>query len=162
MMEYLAQGEKWVETKPKSVTAKIALAYMYRHAMSHRITEDLKKKCQTRIWELVDAAEASGLKDPSIYHLRIIKAQWDRASLKEIETLLDKALQIDPHYFPRVMEVVYNLAPNFGHDPALWVESAERTTEKTRQTEGDGMYAWIFWGMMQNYSPWLTFKPDNE
>lgn len=142
-------AQQWVETKPDSATAKIVMAFLLQDRFWGMGADRDEGQRQAKINQLLDEAEKTGVKDPAINHIRIKRLLEDGAGLDQIEPLLDQVIAVQPGYATPFFDVADALIREDNDNTNAWVEFAARMADKTRATEGDSLYARIFWAMMQ-------------
>jgi hypothetical protein len=87
---------------------------------------------------------------PEYYVERIGIARGLGQSRSEIDALLEASDRVQPGYYPAYFSVLQYLLPKW-HGDAEQVEAfARAAVERTRETEGDSMYARIYWVASQS------------
>jgi hypothetical protein len=147
--EHLTILQRWVDSQPNSLTAKLALSNAYRRKFYGRSSssDDLQKSL-----ELLVAAEKMPEKSPELYRQLLYLGgllNWDRA---KIEALFKKGVSIDPTYYG-----LYFAKASFLHDrgaPGEWIKFAEEAVEATKKDEGYTLYARIVWNISGDSYYW--------
>jgi hypothetical protein len=124
----LAILQQWVNTRPSSITARIALAEAYRNlawrargrgsasTVSDAGWQEFEKEDRKAHQILVDA-EALPVKCPHWYLVMLELARDEGVSIEETRPLLDRAIALEPGYFYTYREYALNLLPNWHGKP---------------------------------------------
>jgi hypothetical protein len=111
---------------------------------------------------LVQEKQVAGIL-PEYYVERIGIARGLGRSRSEIDALLEASDRVQPGYYPAYFSVLEYLLPKW-HGDALQVEAfARAAVQRTRRTEGDSMYARIYWVASQSqYGSHLFYASDAQ
>lgn len=150
------QADKWVKLYPKSATAHIAYAMMLsNHGWSFRgggYADTVKpqdwapfKKYTEEARRYLETHKAIAASDPKWYEnmLNIAKLQsWPEARFK---VLLHEALDRHPNFYQIYFVAIDYYAPKWGGSAKSIEEFAREAASRTRNDEGYGMYARVYW-----------------
>jgi len=160
----------WKQAYPESATANIFYAqllvqkaWFYRgKGYAHTVSQEQWIKFFQNLNLALDhlnKIKALSSHDPAWYDIMLAVARglgWDG---REYSALLDEALEMHPYYYPIYFEAVYNLAPRWNGSLKSMDDFARRAVELTRDKEGTGMYARVYWYVSQSlYSEELFSK----
>lgn len=168
----LGKLKLWVQNKPKSVTAHVALAeclvgYAFfgrSHGWAKDVSEEQWKLFNERLDEatrvLLEVKEA-GPSCPGWLSAfqRIAVADWSR---KEYENLFEKAVASEPQYNMYYFRKAWQLMPRWFGKPGEWEEFASAAADRVGGVQGDILYARIVW-FMDRRGPYknLVEKPQS-
>jgi hypothetical protein len=151
-----ASVAKWIDAFPNSPTPRILYAKMLStHAWAIRgggwarevHEEDWepfhKLIAQARAYLL--AHKAIGSADPQWYESMIALARVDGSTADDVDALVYEATWKYPDYYPNYFATIMYLQPRWHGDLAAIDEFANRAVGKTREIEGESMYARIYW-----------------
>ena len=188
--EMFKRLKKWVELKPNSVTARIALGSCYIQYASHArgggwakdVTEDQWKLYRERLAEanrVLEPAKKIPKRDPHWYATMLEFARlqsWERADL---DALFNEAVNSEPGYYDNYCRKAYYLLPRWLGDEGDWQKFALDASAFSMKKIKEDMYAHIVWGIWQyidhgfgdfhtshflteNEIPWERFKQGFE
>lgn len=154
----IAKLEDWARQEPASATPRIAMADAYLdfawkargNGFSNTVTQEGWKLFAERVQSARAALEASakaGSNDPEWYRAMqtVALAQgWPR---KQVDALVDAALNAEPGYFYFVRAETNYLLPKWYGKPGESEEFAERAADKIGGDEGDATYFLIAAGI---------------
>ncbi len=147
-----AQLTKWLEARPESVTARIALGgFLIHYAWLARGSGYLDKVAPegkrlfierfVRASELLSPLTDRRVQDPLLYRHAIWCAIALNLESKLVDTWLKESLRIDPRYTGILHAASTHYLPRWGGDDDDVVELADRAVELTRDELGLGAYA---------------------
>jgi hypothetical protein len=152
-----AMLDRWLAQAPESIAAHIAYAKLYlvraqaAYRTAHRDPSKDKAKWKPFYLQIAFAREylqkhkSATATDPEWYEAMIEVARaedWPQASFSE---LLDNAIDLEPLYYQNYFKALdYYLYGNEGDADRLEA-LARKAVERTRKTDGSGMYARVYW-----------------
>lgn len=165
IMKAIALLEMWKVADLSSITPRIALAHAYvDYAWLGRgpgeaagVSEDAWKRFRDRLdradRSLREVAK-SNPQDPSFYHAKLRILAGERKSRPQIEMTFQKAIQVEPLYYPTYAIKAIYLLPDWQGNAGEWQRFATETVASTREKagpsgekEGDTLYTRIAWAM---------------
>lgn len=154
-------AKRWIEAYPKSPTARLAYAeWLSRRAWSHR-GGGYANTVRSQDWApfragieaarkyLEDNKKLASL-DPEWYVKMeaLAKAQqWDDGRFQD---LIDEAMTRYPAYYEIYFQAIEFYSPKWGGDATDIERFARMAMERTRASEGKGLYARIYWYASQS------------
>lgn len=148
--------KKWVENKPNSITAKIALAETWLGygfvARGHGYANEVTETQWLMFHERIENAEKVllSVKDVEekcpywwITNLSINKLSNSPAS-KTYE-IFQEAISFEPEYLGYYKKMAATLIPRWGGSAAKWKKFIETSADNIGYTEGDILYANLVW-----------------
>ena len=152
---------KWIKASPQFPAAHLARAQLLiTHAWALRgnnWAKDVPKDAWEPFHRYVEQAENYLLehknvagKDPNWYAMMFSVAaaqQWER---NRYEQLLEEALAKAPTFYQNYFNALAYLLPKWGGNAAEIELFADHAVELTRATEGNAMYARIYWFAAQS------------
>jgi len=163
--------QKWVETKPDSLTARIALAKFYilyawfarGGGWANEVTQEgwmLMEERLATARQVLEEAEKMPAKDPELYCCFLTLALGQSWNQKEMEAVFKKGVTIDPTYSPLYVEKAAYLLPRWHGEQGEWAKFAEEAVEMTKETEGTSFYARIVWEIIALHEGTAEFELD--
>ena len=155
--KYLSTLSTWVEQKPQSVTARVALANAYvRYAWKARDSRKAEETVNDDDWKamaerlkkaeaLIREAQKLPDKCPYLYLVLANVALGQQWSRTDYEKLVAECHQQFPNYLPIYMSKAYYLQPRWNGTSAEWEDFVAKLADKTGGTDGDIIYAQIIW-----------------
>jgi hypothetical protein len=155
--------EQWVQSSSESVTARVALARVYKdYAWNARgggfgasVSDEGARFFNERLVKARDIlleAENLPTKCPETYTVLehvAVGLGWDRGQL---DALFHKAVALEPSYTPLYNIRAWSLQPQWYGSDADVVRSAEEAAQLSRDQDGMGLYARVLWYMtVKNY-----------
>lgn len=150
----------WIAAHPDSASAHIAYAELqYAHARSYR-GNGYASTVPKENWKpyrdyLVKANNYLGDKagfaarDPRYQDLRLIIANELPVPEAEFAELARAALESNPGYYQLYFTIMNHYLPQWGGNTRLVEGFARAAVDHTRATDGDGLYARIYWSASQ-------------
>jgi hypothetical protein len=146
--------EQWAKAKPKSVTPRIALANAYVQyawaarggGYADRVAEEGWRLFAERLQkarETLEEAEKLTPKDPEWFRTMLhiaLGQQWDR---DDFEEMFRRAIALEPSYDSTHFVKATYLLPRWRGQAGDVEEFAAIAADKTKQTEGEALYARI-------------------
>ena len=154
----LQEIRDWIEAKPQSVTARIAMARcMVSYAWKAR-SSDYASKVSDESWqsffkrlnEAVDILnEAKNLKDPCpAYWSTLMMASLGLQVTKpQFNDIFQQAIKAEPDYKYYYHTRAVFLLPRWYGDEGEWEKDLARSADNIGGTEGDMVYAQVVWGI---------------
>ena len=150
-VEHLRLLQQWVSTKPKSITARIALAEAYvdygwdaRGAgYADTVSESgwkLLAERATKAKQILDEASALSAKDPEWYVAmqQVALAQgWERTAN---QALLERAVKFEPAYYYYYRMYANSIMPRWGGEDGEVEEYVAKTADSIGGDAGDMLY----------------------
>lgn len=145
--------KEWVDKKPESVTARVALANLkWRYAWVARgggWAEDVNDEG----WRKMREREAEALKIlqevqpdcPRWYFVRLELAKDMKYERKEYDTIFEQAVARYPTYKHAYFLKAKCLQPRWHGEEGEWEKFAEESADKRGGDEGDVLYTQIVW-----------------
>jgi hypothetical protein len=93
----------------------------------------------------LETYKATASADPHWYRLMAQVAAYQRWPEAKFSALLSEALEKEPLYYENYFAAVDYYGPEWGGSAEALESFARRAVEQTKSTEGDGMYARIYW-----------------
>ena len=161
---------QWVKAYPKLPAPHIAHAtVLINHAWAYRgygysDTIDLKK--MPSYWRFLAAARKHlednkrvASVDPQWYRTMLVIAMSENWSRERFNNLLNEALEREPLYYESYFKAAGYLLPKW-HGNIHDLESfAQEAVKGTFESEGQGMYARVYWSASQeHFRDWLFSK----
>jgi hypothetical protein len=148
---HLQSLEKWVEAKPESATARVALgkaciSYAWKArggGYANTVTEKgwrLYGERLTKAREHLEAAEKMGAKDPEVYNAMLTLALGQGWQRQEMEAAFRKGIELEPNYMPLYESKAYYLLPRWHGQPGEWEDFAQQAADARGGEEGDILY----------------------
>jgi len=148
--------QKWIDAFPKSPTPRILYANVLKaHAWAIRgggWARSVREEDWAPFHKLIAESRAYllankeiGKADPQWYEQMIELARTDGSTDDDFEALVDEATWKYPDYYPSYFAAIMYLQPRWHGDLAAIEAFANRAVNKTREIEGDSMYARIYW-----------------
>lgn len=147
---------RWAEQNPESTAARIGYATtLVDHAWFFRGTGP-GSRVPPEAWKpfrdylakarqyLLDHKQVAGI-DPQWYDIMLVIAKGENWSLLAFQRLVDEAVAAHPYFYEIYFRAIDFLLPKWHGDLALIEEFATFAVEKTREKEGVGMYARVYW-----------------
>lgn len=154
--------DAWRKAYPASAAALIAKAnviekqgWMLRgHGYANSVPAAAWPKFYSAITEakeLLESGKAYGQKDPHwwvsyVQLLTYLPGSHDDEIMKAFESGIDAF----PGYYQLYFSVVFHLLPKWHGDAEALERFADHSVERSRSTEGEGMYARIYWVAFQS------------
>ncbi len=143
--------ERWLEAKPDSAAARIALAGMYIQyawdargsGFAYSVTEEGWKNFSSRIEMaqrlLEEAIKLEPKECAAYYHLITVGKSlgWPRA---KVQDFVDKSLAADPKYYSTYREMADYLRPQWQGEPGDIAQFAAQLAERLPGPQGDEAY----------------------
>jgi hypothetical protein len=156
----MAKSARWIAAFPQSPTARIAHAsFLSSHAWAVRgggWSRDVPKDDWPPFHRLIEqsrsyllANKEIGKADPQWYQEMLTLARVDGSGDDAFNVLIDEATWKYPDYYPNYFTAIEYLGPRWHGNLAAIEEFANRAVRKTREIEGQGMYARIYWYVSQ-------------
>jgi hypothetical protein len=154
--EIAAKVQRWIDAFPNSPTPRILYAgVLSSHGWAIRgggYAREVREEDWAPFRKLIAESRAYmlankeiGKTDPQWYMEMISLARVDGSTADEFGVLVDEATWKYPDYYPNYFATILYLAPKWHGDLAQIEEFANRAVRKTREIEGQGMYARIYW-----------------
>lgn len=151
-----ARIHSWIKLYPTSPSARIAqsmmfisLAWAYR---GNGVASTVKPESWepytaniARARDILETNKSFAASDPHWYVTMLIVARaqgWDR---EHFNNLLEEALSKEPFYYQTYFGAVEYLQPKWYGGVSEIEALAQDAVKRTKQLEGDGMYARIYW-----------------
>lgn len=153
-------AKKWVEHYPRSATARLAYARMLlNRGWSYR-GPGLANTVEPQDWKpfheftqkarsYLETYKAIASGDPYWYNIMAVIAYQQSWPEAEFSKLIHEGLARFPSFYQIYFEAMNYYAPKWGGDAALIEKFAREALERTKSTEGFGMYARIYWSASQ-------------
>lgn len=147
---------KWAEQNPDSTVARIGYAAtLIDHAWFYRGT-GWARNVPAEAWEpfyeyvakarlhLLEHKEVTD-KDPVWYHMMLVVAKAENWPLDRFLHLVEEGTAKHPYFYEIYFRAIEYLLPKWHGDRSMIEGFANIAVEKTREREGEGMYARIYW-----------------
>jgi len=155
-----AKVQRWIDAFPSSPTPRILYAdVLSSHAWAIRgggWARDVRDEDWAPFRKLIAESRAyllqykeTGKTDPNWYMAMIVLAKVDGSTPDDFGVLVDEATWRYPDYYPNYFATIEYLAPRWHGNLEAIDDFANRAVRKTREIEGDGMYARIYWYVSQ-------------
>jgi hypothetical protein len=152
----LANLHDWIQAKPDSITARVALAdtlvsYAWKargSGYANTITETGEKLMEKRLVEAVQVLQqAENLKQKCPYYWIVMMnaALGLAANNSQFETLFQKATAYDPNFTGFYWAKAYYLTPRWFGQPGDMEAFLEKAADQIGGEDGDVLYARIAW-----------------
>lgn len=151
----LSKLRQWVQEKPKSITARVALAeclvgYAFfgrSHGWAKDVTEEQWKLFDERLNEAARVLhDAKGIGGNCPQYLaalqRVALEGWNR---QEYEKLFERAVASEPRFNVYYFRKALILLPRWFGEPGEWERFAEASADRVDGASGDMLYARIVW-----------------
>lgn len=149
--ELIRQLQRWVSVRPKSVTARVALAYAYLgYAYKTRgdgdantVSEGGWKLIRQRTAEaqrILEEAKALPLKCPEWYVAMQFVAQYQGWDANKERVLFEEANRLEPGYYYNAAAFARNLLPEFGGKAGDTEKFVELVSDRIGGEPGDIFY----------------------
>jgi hypothetical protein len=148
--------ENWVVNYPQSPAGPIAYGHLLiSRALVHlgggngntlepqNVEGFLSEIERARIF--LETYKTTASADPQWYRLMEQIAAYQHWPEAKFSALLSEALQKEPLYYENYFAAADYYGPKWGGTPEALESFARRAVEQTKSTEGDGMYARIYW-----------------
>jgi WD40 repeat protein len=148
---HLDRLNKWVETRPDSATARIALgAALIGHAWYARgggfagtVTEEGWEQFGKRLdaaREHLEAAAKMVDDDPGVYHYMLSVAKGQGWESQKTRAVFERAIAIDPEYVGAYLTMAEILMPRWQGEPGELELFALQTASRLKGDAGEEMY----------------------
>jgi hypothetical protein len=148
---HIAMLEKWVSSRPESITARVALAEAYRgrawkirgSGYADTVTADRWREFKTQInkaFKTLSEAEKLPAKCPHWYFVMLEVARdqdWDKAQTR---ALFERAIAFEPGYYHYYREYAYNLLPKNSGAPGEVEAFAEESYRRLSAPQNAFVY----------------------
>lgn len=153
--------QAWIKRRPQSATAHLALANaMLARAWSIRgggYARSVKPEAWAPFREHVARARRYlrahakvASRDPEYYAMLVTAGNAQGVGAKEIRKDFEAGIKRHPGYYPLYFAMLNHLMPKWHGGPTEIEAFVREAVERTRATEGEGMYARIYWFAAQN------------
>lgn len=151
---------RWTEQNPHSTVARIGYAStLISHAWTfrgHGPASEVPPEAWAPFREYLAKARLYLLDpgqdwriDPQWYDVMLVLAKSEGWSPTDFSALVDEATERHPYYYEIYFKAIGYLLPKWYGDRALIEDFAGFAVERTREREGEGMYARIYWYVSQ-------------
>jgi hypothetical protein len=162
----------WVAAKPKSVTARVALAYFLKdygwHARgsgwADTVTAEGWRLFEQRLTETVQTlkgSEALGLRCPVAWSVLMTSGMGLNLERREFDAIFDKAIHFAPDYKSYYFRRAIYLLPRWNGKPGEWESDLAKSCDRIGGEKGDEVYAQVVWCMHQTTHFTNIFKENN-
>jgi hypothetical protein len=132
-----AMAKRWIERYPKSASARVAYAEILRRTAGDAEAERYLKQHKSI---------AAG--DPHAYELLMAFSSGAGRPQREVDILFEEAVAREPLYYQNYFAVAKDRMMRAGYggpDPKTIAALAEDAVARTRSSDGESMYARIYW-----------------
>jgi Domain of unknown function (DUF4034) len=150
----LGRLERWMQQRPTSITARVALGWLYVNYGWHARGGDYAGSVTDEGWRLLEErtemakkiledAQSLPEKCPEWYSamLSIAVAQsWDP---EQSQALFEKAVAFEPEYYPYYQDRAENYLPKWGGEEGDTAAFAEAAANRVGGKKGDAIYFYI-------------------
>lgn len=154
------QVQAWVDASPDSPLAHLTMARVMMNHAGHIRGSGYASTVPASAWkpfrEEMARAKRYLLKEakiasryPEYYELRIELEMALNGERKAVDAIYDEATRRFPDYYPVYFAMVQYLLPKWHGDIDQVEAFARDAVERTRKTEGQAMYARIYWAFAQ-------------
>ncbi|MBI2768190.1 MAG: hypothetical protein HYX47_01095 [Burkholderiales bacterium] len=151
-----AKAVKWTQTYPASSLAAIALSeyylqqgYVFRgYGPASRVDEkDMKvfTDLVAKAHEALNSRAKAGAKDSGWHYQMLRIARLQQWPPQRFSALLQQALEVDPMQYDIYFAASEMLLPQWGGSVETLENFADLAARRTRVTEGEALYARIYW-----------------
>jgi hypothetical protein len=149
--QLLQQLQAWVEARPKSVTAHIALATAYLQYAWYARGSGYSDTVSDSGWKLFSERTAEGKqilqralpltpKDPELYLAMLTVGQNEGWSIEQMRALFTEASNFEPRYYYYARVFANYLLPKWGGEKGDAEEFLMQTADRLGGDEGDAYY----------------------
>ena len=149
--EHIAHLEHWIQQRPESITARVALAASLRrwawvargNGQAETVTDEGWKMFEARIQrsrEVLEGAAKLPVMCPQWYSEMMtvgLAQSWDA---KQMRDLFERAVKFEPEYFYYYDQYANNLLPKWNGEPGQAVAFAKESADKLGGEAGDSLY----------------------
>jgi hypothetical protein len=167
----LGHLREWAQTRPTSITARVALAqtlvgYAWHgrgSGYAHETSDIQNRLFQDRLRQAASVVQATqGLSEycpglPAVALRVALGLRWDR---RTYDSIYDKAIEREPSYEFYYEHKAFYLLPRWYGEQGEWERYAEQAAIRLGGSEGDAMYARIVWSL-EDYYPNSMFKESS-
>jgi hypothetical protein len=151
----------WVKQHPQSPLAHLMVAEAmtrrgwsirgggYAHAVSPEAWAPFREHMKRARDYLVSNAEVAA-RHPQYYAALVQVDTWLGVDDKQVQADFEAGTRHHPGYYPLYFAMLNHLMPKWGGGPREIEAFARAAVEATRATEGESMYARIYWFAAQN------------
>lgn len=143
--------QRWIETHPKSVTARVALASAWIHYATEARGDGYANTVSQKGWKLyaertaeaekvLDQAESLPVKCPESYIVKLNIAQHQSWGKERILALFDEALAFEPGYYYYGRAVAMMLEPQWFGERGDTAKFLQDSADRIGGKEGDAYY----------------------
>jgi hypothetical protein len=155
-----AKTQRWIKSYPSSPTPYIAHAtVLLRHAWSIRgsgysntvspIQMSLFHDGLEKTLAFLNQHETIASIDPHWHTQTATVLGGLGRHWSELESILDKGIEVEPSYYQLYFSTMYFLLPKWGGSAKELDKFADYAVSKTKDQEGMGLYARIYWSASQ-------------
>jgi hypothetical protein len=163
-----SKADQWIEAYPNSPTAKLVKAlvleqYAWMHR-GHGYASSVSKEGWEKFYSNIQAADKHLLEsyeqassDPEWYHRRCNTLNALSIAPENFLEVVNEGLERFPGYYQIYFCAMDYFAPRWHGDKETIEEFAKSSIEHSREQEGLGMYARIYWYASQTQYDWSLF-----
>jgi hypothetical protein len=151
----------WTRAYPQSSGAHVAVALVhYAHGWAYRgpgwastVPHENWKPYREYLVKAQDYLrnEASfASKDPNYQNLMLVILNELQAPEEEFQKLAGQAMTTNPGFYQTYFTIMNHYLPKWGGDAKAVEDFARAAVKYTKETDGDGMYARIYWAASQS------------
>lgn len=164
---------KWVAQYPKSVLAVIAHSRIHNYrawnargrGYASTVTEEGWKKFalhMNRATEALASRAEAGKTDPNWWYEMLDQAREQSWPQQRYWKLAYAALQAFPQNHDIYRAIALKLVPQWGGSWQALAAFADEAVARTRQTQGQTMYARVYWNVALYFEPGLLTRPEGN
>lgn len=158
---FLEKANNWANKYPDSPTPYIAMSTMLikqawnirGSGYAYTVNKNAWKPFYEKVAEskrVLEKSRAISSKDPHWYVNMAEIAIIESWSEKDFDSLINQGLEESPYYFELYFEAMRYYTPKWHGDAEKIERFARSALERTRDKEGYGMYARIYWAASQS------------
>jgi Domain of unknown function (DUF4034) len=149
--EYLEHAQRWVAAKPKSITARIALANSYVNYAWYARGDSTSETVSGSGWklfgqrldkakEILDQASSLEQKCPEWYAVMLTLALGQGWDVPQENALFERAIAFDPSYYQFYRDHALFLAPQWNGEEGESAQFAQTMADRVGGKAGDLLY----------------------
>lgn len=167
------KARKWVAQYPKSVLAAIAHSRIHRHrawkargrGYASTVTKEGWRNFalhMNRATEALASRAETGKTDPNWWYEMLDQAREQSWPQQRYSELAYAALQAFPQNHDIYRAIALNLVPQWGGSWQALAAFADEAVVRTREKQGQIMYARIYWNVARYFEPRLLTRPEGN
>jgi hypothetical protein len=152
--QYLGRLQRWMQQRPNSITARVALAWLYDNYAWKARGGDYADSVSDDGWRLLaeragmarkilEDAQALPEKCPEWYSAMMSIAAAESWDAEQAQALFEQAVAFEPEYYPYYQDRAETLLPKWGGEEGDTAAFAEAAANRLGGKKGDVLYFYM-------------------